>query len=436
MVCNCGNTHDALVASQFRILPGGKGQQQRKGQACSPVVGGWQQSIYRGKGGGQVSPGNPNAPAWGKGAGKQQVPSPKQQQHRGGPNGNRWGKQQPSQPPSQAASEAGAGSDPQDIPTRLTTLQAVMSSIKGRSDIEATELRTLTENQIARLRVQADSAKSVPQQISKLQQAISKKTKTLDEANTEVASLTAKLEEASAKASAANAALSEMQIKLKGLLSQCSVDSSATAVDQTDQQQAQLQNMAQFGSLLPPELAMGFNEAMRHLLQLMNMNIKADPIVIEVAMAPSTPVNSAPDAAVMSPSSTMASGAAPTTPATMSSGAAASSSPVTASSGLGGTPISPAASAWVNARRGRSSVGTSLFGGADAESERSRSQHGGAGSQASSRISSTSLRRRLRGKQDGGDAYRARSLDRGGELPSGPRYFSSDALISPSEVEA
>ena len=152
MVCNCGNTHDALVASQFRILPGGKGQQQRKGQACSPVVGGWQQSIHRGKGGGPVFPGNPNAPAGGKGGGKQQATSPKlQQQHRGGPNGNRWGKQQPSQPPSQAASDAGAGApDPQDIQTRLTTLQAVMSSIKGRSDIEATELRTLTENQIAR----------------------------------------------------------------------------------------------------------------------------------------------------------------------------------------------------------------------------------------------------------------------------------------------
>ena len=227
MVCNCGNSHDALVSSQFNILPG-KGQQKGQGNgawpACYPAGPGthgygkgvpWQQWQANGGQSGGAKGGKQQAGQGNGGKGGKQSPNFGSPVHGNVNRWNRGGKQEVhGQRPtssvkdtSAAPSESGGGLDPKDVQNRLGTLQAVMSSIKGRSDIEATELRALTEAQISRLRVQSDSSKTMPQQIVKIQQAISKKTKALNDANSEVANLTSKLEEASAKAGAANSSL-------------------------------------------------------------------------------------------------------------------------------------------------------------------------------------------------------------------------------------
>jgi hypothetical protein len=293
-----------------------------------------------------------------------------------------------------------------------------MSSIKGRSDIEATELRALTEAQISRLRLQSESAKSMPQQIVKIQQAISKKTKVLNDANAEVANLTSKLEDASAKAGSANSSLEELQIKLNALLSQCSVPV-AVRTSLTDEQTKHVQSMNQFGSLLPPELANGFNEAMRHIMQL--MNVQAPVIQVDSPMTATNDGYSTPE---------------PT--------ATAVDSPTPGGSGgsdalLGDSSRASEASAWSRARRGRSprsqrgvGLDSNLFG--DPSEVRSRSH----GLSPHSAASSCSVRRRLRGKQavSAHSAFRPLSANSAshGEQPSGPRYFSSEAL-PPSSAE-
>ena len=445
MVCNCGNSHDALVSSQFQVLPG-KGQRKGQGNGvwgpCHPVGnvqfgakgqaikggGGPGQTFHFGKGGtlhygpaqgGKAMSGN----GGGKNGGKQSPASPQ-----GGSNVNRWTRglyskeghayrASPSstKDTSAAPSESGvASSDPQDVQSRLGTLQAVMSSIKGRSDIEATELRALTEAQMARLRIKSDAAKSLPQQITKIQQAISKKTHSLTEANDKVASLTVQLEEASSRASALNSSLEDLQAKLQTLLSQCSVPVSATP-SHTEEQNKQIQVMSQFGSLLPPELAVGFNEAMRHILQLMNMQAQSSDVILVDSDSPMSGASDPYAGGLVTP---LAASATTLSPGEVSPVADTSPTEV--------------ASAWsVDRRRGRSprseaGVGlSSMFEDVHSQSSvRSRSQNRGG--------DDSSVRRRLRGKQSIGPRrpVSANSASHG-EQPSGARYFPPLAPTSP-----
>jgi hypothetical protein len=298
-----------------------------------------------------------------------------------------------------------------------------MSSIKGRTDIEAAELRTLTEAQLARLNFKSDAAKSLPQQITKIQQVISKKSAALNDANSKVASLTAQLEEASTRASSLHVAVDDLQSKLQSLLTQCAGAAPVAArTSLTDEQNKHVQTMHQFGSLLPPELANGFNEAMRHIMQLMNVQAQ----VIHV------------DSHVESPMTAASDGYGYSTPEPTAT-AVDSPTPGSSEANLGDSSRASEASAWSRARRGRSprsqrgaALDSNLFG--ESSEVRSRSH----GLSPNSAASSCSVRRRLRGKQavSAHSAFRPLSANSAshGEQPSGPRYFSSEAL-PPSSAE-
>ena len=167
MVCYCGHSHDALVQSQFNILQGqgvaktkGKGKGQESSQGNSPKVG-------KGKGDGKLQPGAvpPSPSGW------------RSQRKRGAP------------------SEDGSSDAPMnELQERTQTLQAVINSIKGRMDPYAVDLRSMSLDQLAKLRLEANESKSLPQQISISQQVVNRKETAFTEARSKMEQCMANLE--------------------------------------------------------------------------------------------------------------------------------------------------------------------------------------------------------------------------------------------------
>jgi hypothetical protein len=395
MVCFCGHSHDALVQTQHKVLQGQGGVKSKgKGKIQESVQGKTSESKGKGKVQ-QASQGKV-------------VESPQSQwrSHRKRGAG--------------AISEDSGSEAPQsELQERTQTLQAVLNSIKGRSDPYAVDLRSMSLEQLAKLRLEANESKSLPQQISILQQVLNRKESAFTEAKSKMEQCMTNLEVAREKCLAADASLSECKDKLNHLVSKCATEVSPPPAQNALSAQ-QVNSLLNLGSLLPVEMAKGFQEAMMHIQGLMQMQPPLPHVDIDLELGSDAGAGGFVNVSSSKPSSSAGSGGSPSSVASPGAFirepcAAARKSNLVLPSGWG-------------RGRGRPPVVPSPSDPPKADG-RSRTPIGGRSESLDSAV-----RRRLRGKQQD-PLQRAPSeapSDNNGHPSTGARYFSHEALATDS----
>ena len=385
LVCYCGNSHDSLVKTQVSILQGqggykGKGRAQ---QFHQPQVG------AKGGGGGKGKACAPSTPpsSW---------RAQRSRQKHAGHN-------------SESSSQA-AESPQSETQERIQTLQAVLNSLKGRTDSEAAELRAMSTSQLAKLRLEANEAKSLPQQISILQQVVMRKESVLSEAKAKMEQCMVNLEVSKEKCMAADTALASAKTKLNGLLAKCSSTQAAQQANRQEMTGNQLNSIAQLGNLLPPEMAQHFQVALNQLAQLLQAS--SAPVDVEDDM----------DAELIGEDGYVG---GTITPAPPHFGSPSSLTSTIPGSVAAATPLSGTAGSVASGSASRGRVPACKL---ESRSNRSCSRADSADS---------GIRRRLRGKTQDPNFVRMRSespID--ASLLSGPSYFPPAALATDSGIGA
>ena len=313
---------------------------------------------------------------------------------------------QKSLPPSEDGSEA-----PQsELQERMQTLQAVLNSIKGRNDPYAEDLRTMSQSQMAKLRVEAHESKSLPQQISIMQQVVDRKEVAFAEAKQKMDQCMTNLEVAREKCMAADAARTECKDKLQGLISRCATEVPASQPQEVSDHQ--LAALGHLGALLPAELSKGFQEALAHIQGLLKPDvIDVDVARTELVIAGSVGSFGSPGGSAAASSGAVLSG--------LGDASSISSLSVGANSGI----VLP--SGWGRGR-GRQAAHTTVPSGTD---KRSRSK--GENCMDRSESLDSGSRRRIRGKQPNPFGRTPSAGPSDSRLPvTGARYFSQEALAS------
>jgi hypothetical protein len=399
MVCFCGHSHDALVQTQHKILPGQGGGAKSKGKGKSQVSAQGNTSESKGKGKvQQASLGNV-------------VESPQSAQ-------SQW-RSHRKRGAGAISEDCGSDAPQTELQERTQTLQAVLNSIKGRSDPYAVDLRSMSLEQLAKLRLEANEAKSLPQQISILQQVLQRKEAVFSEAQSKMKQCMTNLEVAREKCMAADASLSECKDKLNLLVSKCATDV-IPAPAQNALSALQVNSLLNLGSLLPAEMAKGFQEAMMHIQGLMQSQPPPANADIDLESGSEAGAGGFVNVSSSKLSSSTGSGGSPSSDASPGAFirepcAAARKSNLVLPSGWG---------------RGRGRPSEAPSPAAPPKTDgRSRTPIGGRSESLDSAV-----RRRLRGKQQ--DPYlRAPSeapSDNNGHPSTGARYFSHTALATDS----
>jgi hypothetical protein len=397
MVCFCGHSHDALVQTQHKILPGQGGVAKSKGKGKSQVIAQGNSAESKGKGKAQQASQGKVAESPIRVSGVP-VSSPQSQ----------W-RSHRKRVAGAISDDSGSDAPQTELQERTQTLQAVLNSIKGRSDQYAVDLRSMSLEQLAKLRLEANESKSLPQQISILQQAVERKESVFTEAKSKMEQCMKNLEVAREKCMAADASLIECKDKLNHIVSKCATD----VVPAPDHALSALQvnSLLNLGALLPAEMAKGFQEAMSHIQGLLQSQPPPPNVDIDLGSGSDAGAAGFENVSSSKNSSSVGSGGSP--------------SPVVSPGAFIGEP-------WAAARKSNLVLPSGWGRGRGRPLEvpspttppkvdgRSRTPIGGRSESLDSAV-----RRRLRGKQQ--DPYRVPSeapSDNNGHPSTGARYFS------------
>ena len=253
-----------------------------------------------------------------------------------------------------------------------------------------------------------------------MQQVVDRKELAYSSAKLKMEQCRSNLEVAREKCMAADASLQECKDKLQGLVAKCSSENNASQPQQMVSEH-QLSAVVHLGTLLPPEMAKGFQEALAHIQALMQMQTASAEADIQVDSSENSecgihtggsPVApGGPGAGISQPSSSLSSG-------------------VNGGAGYGArAPVNLVLPSGWGRGRGRPELDPAAASTAVPNGERrSRTPNGGGRSDSLD----SGARRRLRGKQPNPHARTPSEApsDGIGHPATGARYFSQAALAT------